>query len=292
MQEAKEAEKESYLQLTIELEGKKHEYQVKRRPLVWFRNFVIIDLTVIILASIVEGIWGNIGYINSWCTLLFWIFGIFLFILFLHFFNIIYNIISFIEYNGEEFGFRGIERIKALIALQDEIAGVETVLRILEQYQTSQLSTEEQYELYKDASLQVIRQYQRGANRNRRWYYSLQLFIIFCSLLVTGLTSGLTNLISIFGNHWITPAISFAVTFLTAIITLFRPRERGYNLQQTADAIEFEIACADRRIYSYKDLTDREAYTKLAEEVEKLRNEQRKRQQQLEQASEVKHVTD
>jgi hypothetical protein len=95
------------------------------------------------------------------------------------------------------------------------------------------------------------------------------MIIIACSLFVGGLTSGLTNLISIFGNHWIAPAFSFTVSFLTAMVTLFRPRERGYNLQQTADAIQFEIDCANRRIYGYKDMNDREAYTKLAEEVEK-----------------------
>ena len=139
---------------------------------------------------------------------------------------------------------------------------------------------------------QVITQYEQGANRNRRVYYGLQILIISCSLLVSGLTSGLSNMISIFSNHWITPAFSLLVSFLTAIITLFRPRERGYNLQQTADAIDYEISCADRGIYGYKNLSDREAYTKLAEEVERLRNEQRKRQQQLEQASETKQTTE
>lgn len=75
------------------------------------------------------------------------------------------------------------------------------------------------------------------------------------------------------------------------MVTLFRPRERSYNLQQTADAIQFEISCADRRIYDYKEMKDREAYTRLAEQAEKIRNEQRKRQQQLEQSSEVKQAT-
>jgi hypothetical protein len=66
-------------------------------------------------------------------------------------------------------------------------------------------------------------------------------------------------------------------------------KERGYGLQQTADAIEYEIACANRRIYGYKGLSTEEINAKLAEEIERLKNEQRKRQQQLEQASEVKH---
>jgi hypothetical protein len=85
---------------------------------------------------------------------------------------------------------------------------------------------------------------------------------------------------------------SILLSCLTALVTLFKPREKGYNLQQTADAIEFEIACANRRIFNYKGLSDREAFTRLAQEGERLRNEQRKRQQQLEQAAEIKQTTD
>ena len=102
----------------------------------------------------------------------------------------------------------------------------------------------------------------------------------------------MTNLISIFGNHWVAPAFSFTVSFLTAMVTLFRPREKGYNLQQTADAIEYEISCANKRIYGYEGLDERQVFTKLAQEVEKMRNEQQKRQQRLEQASETKHTTE
>ncbi|GHO55297.1 hypothetical protein KSB_37720 [Ktedonobacter robiniae] len=118
----------------------------------------------------------------------------------------------------------------------------------------------------------------------------MQMIIIASSLFVGSLTSGLTSQISILGNHWIAPAFSLIVSFLTAMVTLLKPREKGYNLQQTADAIEYEISCANKRIYSYEGLSDRQVYTKLAQEVEKLRNEQRKRQQQLEQSSEDKQT--
>ncbi len=75
------------------------------------------------------------------------------------------------------------------------------------------------------------------------------------------------------------------------MVTLFRFRETGHNLQLTADAVEYEISCATKGIYGYKDLSEKEVYTKLAEEVERLINEQRKRQQQLEQSSDTsKHA--
>lgn len=163
-------------------------------------------------------------------------------------------------------------------------------IRIYQQHQTLLLSIEEQTELYKDNLLQSIQEYQSKGNWNRWFYFSLQMVIIACSLFVGGLTSGLSNSISIFGSHWLAPILSFTVSFLTALITLFRPRERGYSLQQTADAIQFEIDCANRRIYGYKGLSSPDAYIKLAEEAEKLRNEQRKRQQQLEQASDTRQT--
>ncbi|MDQ2906981.1 MAG: DUF4231 domain-containing protein [Chloroflexota bacterium] len=162
-------------------------------------------------------------------------------------------------------------------------------LRLLEDIQAARRPHRDKFA--EDIS-QKVQQYTRGANYNRRSYYLLQIVIIFCSLLVTGLTSGLTGLVSILGKPWITPAISFAVSFLTAMVTLFRFRERGHNLQLTADAIQYEISCATKGIFGYKHLSAEDAYIKLAEEVERLINEQRKRQQQLEQASDTKQTSE
>lgn len=293
MMESMTNDKEKHLTLFVELEKKKHEYNVKHRPIAWFYNIVLAILFCGVLATVAIDIWGQDIYVATWGHIVLWIVGILLFSLFIHFFNLLYHIVAMIGiYDDEQFGFKGIGRIKELISLKDEIDGLATELRILEQHQSHWLSTEEQYVLYKDELLRAIRGYQQTANRNRWTFFILQIIIVACSLLVGGLTSGLTNLVSIFGNHWIAPALSFTVSFLTTMVTLFRPRERGYNLQQTADAIQFEIDCANRQIYDYKNLDNRAAYTRLAEQVEKLRNEQRKRQQQLEQASKVKETAD
>ncbi len=292
MQKKVETEKERHLELLVEIEKKKHEYEVARRPLIWYRNIVISILLILIVSISILGIYGNNSYIAGWCTFINWIFVLLLFGLVLHFFNIFYYIALIVEYSDDKFGFQGVARIKNLNSIKDEIEGLTTTLRILEQHQAHWLSTEEQYLLYKNELLQAIRVYQRKANWNRWTFFIMQIIIIACSLFVGSLTSGLTGLINIFGNHWLAPAFSFTVSFLTTMVTLFRPRERGYNLQQTADAIQYEIDCANRRIYVYRGLTDREAYTRLAEEVERLRNEQRKRQQQLEQASDTKQITE
>lgn len=284
---------ESYFTLLMNLEVKKHEFRVENRPLIWFRNTVIIILVSIVCASIFNDNWGNDTFVSGWCVFTYWIAGIVYVSLLIYFFNIFYHIARLGgDYSGEKFGFRGVERIKRLVLLKKEIEEIEVQLRVLQGYQTYMLSIEEQYELYKGELLQAIREYQRKANRNRWVYFIMQIIIIACSLFVGSLTSGLTSFIGIFGNHWIAPTFSYTVSFLTAMVTLFRPRERGYNLQQTADAIQYEIDCANRHIYGYKGLSNENTYNKLAEEVEKLRNEQRKRQQQLEQASEVKHSTE
>src|SRR6266487_2308490 len=284
MQESNEVERQEYLDLIIEIEEKKHEYKAKRRPLIWSRNilFLLFLLPLAAIASI--GVFRPTSYIGGW-SIPGLIVSTILFIV-----GLIFFFLDYVE-AGEEKGFKGAARIRDLLELKDEIEWLQIQAGMLKAHQTHTLSVREQYELYTDELSRAIKDYQRKANHNRWMYFILQMIIIACSLFVGGLTSGLTNLISIFGNHWIAPTLSFTVSFLTAMVTLFRPRERGYNLQQTADAIQYEIDCANRRIYGYKLMTDREAYTKLAEEVEKLRNEQRKRQQQLEQASEAKQTS-
>jgi hypothetical protein len=235
-----------------------------------------------ISAIVTNGIFGQNAFIGGWAT--FFLVASIIILLGM----MLYFVLHLSDASGT-FGFNGFKRLKDLMALKEETDALEMQVQVMKNHQTLLLSIHEQLELYKDEIFQVTNKYTKRANRNRNVYYILQILIIFASLLVTGLTSGLTNLVYIFHLPWITPFISFMVSFLTAIVTLFRPKERGYNLQQTADAIEYEIACANRRIYGYKGLDIGQVYTKLAEEIERLKNEQRKRQQQLEQASEIKH---
>src|SRR5260370_10939768 len=283
--EAEESAKKEgeYVALLMQLEEQKHKHKQELRPLLWYRNIFIVFFIILISAIITKGIFGQNLFIDGWAT--FVIVASIIILLGL----ISYFLLDASTDSGAEVGFKGFSRIKDLMTSKEETDTLEMRIQVMKAHQTLLLSTHEQLELYKDEVFQVTDKYTKRANRNRNYYYILQLIIIFASLLVTGLTSGLTNLVYILHLPWITPLISFMVSFLTAMVTLFRPKERGYNLQQTADAIEYEIACAHRRIYGYKGLDIGQVYTKLAEEIERLRNEQRKRQQQLEQASEVKH---
>ena len=97
-------------------------------------------------------------------------------------------------------------------------------------------------------------------------------------------------MIGVTNRPWKPAAISFLVSFLTGITTLFRFHDRRFNLQQTADTIEYEPKTSKLRIYDYSPpLTDDEVLHKLAERAARLTDGQRKRQLQLEQALDDKH---
>ncbi|MFC4330102.1 hypothetical protein ACFPC0_20410 [Streptomyces andamanensis] len=71
-------------------------------------------------------------------------------------------------------------------------------------------------------------------------------------------------------------------------------RERAFNLQQTSDAIEQHVTAYDLAIPPYNQQDEAANLEKLAENVEMLRVEQRKRQQLLEHQSRKArgHLTD
>jgi len=268
---------EKRLTLVLEIEEKKFHHKIARRPVAWYVALLLFTLLLLCLAIAAEDIFNTNSYFSQLAGFLIFTFAI----LFIG--QIIYFFLDYYS-AGDPHGFRAIHRIKNLISLKEDIEEVQLHLRILDEFITARRPLQEKYQ--EELTLTVA-EYKRRANRNRRMYFFLQILIIFCSLLVTGLTSGLNKF---FGNPWVTPAISFSVSFLTAMVTLFRFREKGHNQQQTADAVEFESSCYKKGIFGYKNLSDTEAFTRFAEEVEKLRNEQRKRQQQLEQSSETKQT--
>jgi hypothetical protein len=84
---------------------------------------------------------------------------------------------------------------------------------------------------------------------------------------------------------WVAAVISALVSISAAFTGYFKFRDRGFNQQQTADAIEKEFNSAELLIWDYRSLSADEALTLLAQRVEALKEEQRKRELQLEQSS-------
>ncbi|WP_364708116.1 SLATT domain-containing protein [Streptomyces ossamyceticus] len=77
--------------------------------------------------------------------------------------------------------------------------------------------------------------------------------------------------------------LGFTVTVITAAAGYFRPRERAFNLQQTADNIEEHATALELGISPYNATEEAQNLELFATTVERLRAEQRMREQQLDQ---------
>ncbi|MCC9153642.1 SLATT domain-containing protein [Streptomyces parvulus] len=77
--------------------------------------------------------------------------------------------------------------------------------------------------------------------------------------------------------------LGFTVTVITAASGYFKPRERAFNLQQTADSIEQHTTALELGIPPYDATDERGNLTQYATVVEGLRADQRMREQQLDQ---------
>lgn len=140
--------------------------------------------------------------------------------------------------------------------------------------------------IYRVSALNDIQQYRHAAKRNRRYSNYLQWVIIVGSVTTTSLTSASTS--STGSGEWFrwgAAAVSAAVTIAAGVTGYFKFRERGFNEQQTADAIEKHYKAAELGIREYNGLNEAEALRRFAQEVEELKEEQRKRELQLEQSS-------
>lgn len=77
--------------------------------------------------------------------------------------------------------------------------------------------------------------------------------------------------------------LGFTVTVITAAAGYFKPRERAFNLQQTADSIEQHSTALELGIAPYSESDQSRNLELFATTVEGLRAEQRMREQQLDQ---------
>ncbi|QNP64470.1 DUF4231 domain-containing protein [Streptomyces genisteinicus] len=78
-------------------------------------------------------------------------------------------------------------------------------------------------------------------------------------------------------------ALGSIVTVVTAASGYFKPRERAFNLQQTADSMEQHITALELGIAPYNNSDDGANMESFASTIEGMRAEQRMREQQLDQ---------
>jgi hypothetical protein len=90
--------------------------------------------------------------------------------------------------------------------------------------------------------------------------------------------------------RWVAVALMVAVAVCAALSGHSRFRERALQLQQTANQIEKELRAAELRICDYQAKTDEAVLLALAINVEQIRDDQRQREQQLDQPSELRYL--
>ncbi|MFE4855570.1 DUF4231 domain-containing protein [Streptomyces sp. NPDC056670] len=127
--------------------------------------------------------------------------------------------------------------------------------------------------------------YRRGADRYRSRHNRFQITVIVGSILTSVATTAATESET---WKWAAVALSATVSVSAGIISYFKFRERSMNLQQTADLIERELQAfiLGIRRYRIRAIDPDKASSDFAEEVERIKEEQRAREQ-LEQPPEV-----
>jgi Protein of unknown function (DUF4231) len=134
--------------------------------------------------------------------------------------------------------------------------------------------------LYKSDIPSFIKQFKLDGDKYRKRHNRLQSIVIIGSLSTTTIAS-LGSAVP--AGRWLTVGFSFSVGLAAGFMGYFKFRERSFYLQQTADAIEAEDNAMTLGIGDYLRLAQSEALAKLVDRIEYLRNEQRRRQQQLDQ---------
>ena len=149
----------------------------------------------------------------------------------------------------------------------------------------------ESLRIYRASALDIVEQFRVSATRNRRVHNLLQGFIIVGSIVGSTLTAVIGELPAV---RWYAVIVTALVSVSAGLTGYFKFRERGYNSQSTADEIEKHYNAVQFRIDEYKivdgvdDQGSEDAemarLRKFAEFVEKIKEEQRKRELQLEQS--------
>ncbi|WP_245673934.1 DUF4231 domain-containing protein [Actinoplanes rectilineatus] len=170
----------------------------------------------------------------------------------------------------------GIKKTKILLrdklAEQDRVAGRSSDGPLVKQRR------------YRDDIPDIVAQMREQAARLRRIHNRYQAVIIVGSILASAIT---TASVSFEFTRWISVVVTALVGLAAGFTGYYKFHDNSYNLQQASDAIEREYESVDLRVGRYSGLEDKEAYSMFADTVERMRDEQNKRQQQLDQPVEA-----
>ncbi|QWF81112.1 DUF4231 domain-containing protein [Amycolatopsis sp. CA-230715] len=142
--------------------------------------------------------------------------------------------------------------------------------------------------IYKEEAYTEIEKLRSDSKRYRNVNNFLQGILIIGSIAATG-ASGVAS--SIGPLRWVVLGMSLAVGIASGFMGYYKYKERSFYLQQTADAIEHEWEAFEVGVGRYKYIKKENlALKEFVEEVHRLKSEQRKREQNLEQPPETRSV--
>ncbi|MWK35830.1 DUF4231 domain-containing protein [Actinomadura sp. J1-007] len=143
---------------------------------------------------------------------------------------------------------------------------------------------------YKEDAYADIDQLRQESNSYRRINNCLQGLLIIGSFAATAIAGVATSHAVL---RWATPAVTFLVGISSGFMGYFKYKERSFYLQQTADSIEQEWEAVEIGVGRYKNIADEnERLEEFVAEVHRLKSEQKKRQQNLEQPAEERQVNE
>lgn len=143
--------------------------------------------------------------------------------------------------------------------------------------------------IYRLQALDDIRDLESRAARNKRSANWFQWIIIIGSVVATSLTgAAATDTSSQDWFRWVAAGISAVVSISAGATGFFKFRERSFGQQQTADTIKRHYKAVELRVGEYEGDDELEILRRFAGNIEAVKDEQRKRELQLEESSEAK----
>jgi hypothetical protein len=146
---------------------------------------------------------------------------------------------------------------------------------------------------YHSDVLTTIDEYRNNARSYRRIHNRFQTMIIIGSLMTTAISTAAVKYGSL---EWAAVGVSFCVGVSAGMTGYFKFRERSMNLQQAADDLEQEYKAVELGISPYRKIEgenkEEERLVEFAERAEHIKDQQRKREQQLEQPPETRPGTE
>ncbi|MEU7693604.1 DUF4231 domain-containing protein [Microbispora hainanensis] len=145
--------------------------------------------------------------------------------------------------------------------------------------------------IYRLLAAQDIEELSRHARRNQRYANILQWVIILGSVTATslagiGLGGGDQPIVRL-----ITAIASGLVSIAAGVAGFFKFRERRTTQQQTADAMRRHLKAVELRIDEYEEGDELDILKLFAKNMEALKDEQRKRELQLEESTNTRQQT-